>query len=315
MNKASKIYVSGHTGMVGKTIFETLKAQGYTNVIVKDSRDLDLRDQSKVDAFFAQEKPEYVFLAAAKVGGIMANINSPATFLYDNLMISTNIIHAAYKHSVKKLLNLGSSCIYPRESKQPMKEEYMLDGKLEPTNEGYAIAKIAALKQCEYYNKQYNTNFITIIPCNLYGINDHFDPINSHVLSALIRKFHSAKVEKTDFVEMWGTGNVFRELLYVQDAADASIYFMQKYDVEQLKNTFVNVGSGEDISIRDLALLVKDIVGYKGDMHWDTSKPDGMPRKLMDVTRMKKYGFTPKVSLKQGIKNTYDYYLNTLLEK
>ncbi len=309
MNKDSKIYISGHNGMVGKTMLDLLKKEGYTNIITRDSKKLDLKDQKAVEEFFKSKKPEYVFHFAAKVGGIMANIENPATFLYDNLMISSNVIHSSHKFKVKKLINLGSSCIYPRECEQPMKEEYLLTGKLEPTNEGYALAKIIGLKLCETYNIQHKTDFISLMPCNLYGINERFDINHSHVLAALIMKFHKAKTENLPSVTLWGTGKAKREFLYVEDLSKAILHFATNYSSEDLNNEFINIGSGEDISIKDLAELIKKIVGYEGEVEWDSSKPDGMPRKLLDISKMKEYEFTPETSLEKGIKKTYKYYL------
>lgn len=308
----SKIYISGHNGMVGKTMFKLLKDKGFSNIVVKDSSVLDLKNQSAVEKFFFDEKPNYVFHFAARVGGIMANVSDPAGFLYDNLLISSNVIYGAYKANVKKLLNLGSSCVYPRECPQPMKEEYLLSGKLEPTNEGYALSKIAALKLCEFLNTQYGTDFISLMPCNLYGINERFDAVHSHVISGMIMKFHEAKIGKQKKVQLWGTGSARREFLYVEDLARAALYFMDNYSAKDLGNQFVNIGSGEDIRIRDLADLISGIIGFKGEMEWDSSKPDGMPQKLLDVTRMKDFNFNPEISLKEGIRRTYDYYLTSI---
>ena len=291
--------------MVGYAIMRKLKDSGYDNLIFRTSQELDLRTQSDVKKFFSDEKPDYVVLAAAKVGGIMANIESPATFLYDNLMIQNNIINSAYENNVKKLLFLGSSCIYPRLCPQPMKEEYLMDGKVEPTNEGYAIAKIAGMKLCEMYNRQYETAYISVMPCNLYGIGDNFDPVRSHVVPALIRKFHEAKIHYKDEVVVWGTGNARRELLFTDDMAEASLYLLENYEGKE----FFNVGTGIDVSIKELSELIKNIVGYNGKIIYDTSKPDGMPQKLMDVSRLSKAGWKCKTSLKDGLELTYHWYL------
>lgn len=305
MDKNAKIYIAGHKGMVGSAIYEKFKEKGYANFILRRSKELDLRHQADVEDFFAKERPDYVILAAARVGGIMANIESPATFLYDNLMIQNNVIHNAYKTGVKKLLFLGSSCIYPCLSPQPMKEEYLLDGKVEPTNEGYAIAKIAGMKLCQMYNKQYHTNYISVMPCNLYGIGDNFDPIRSHVVPALIRKFHEAKENNADKVVVWGTGNARRELLFTDDVADACLYLFEEYS----GNEFFNVGSGKDVSIAELADIIRTVVGFQGKIVFDTSKPDGMPQKLMDVSKLEKAGWSCKTTLYDGLCLTYQWYL------
>jgi len=305
MDKFAKIYVAGHTGLVGSALLRKLRQEGYENIITRTSKELDLRKQDEVLKFFEQEKPEYVFLAAAKVGGILANNTYPAEFIYDNLMIEANIIHSAYLTGVKKLLFLGSSCIYPKYAPQPIKEEYLLDGKLEPTNEPYAIAKIAGIKMCQAYNRQYGKNFISVMPTNLYGPNDNFDLQNSHVLPALIRKFHEAKVNNSPKVVLWGTGTPKREFLHVDDLADACLYLMRTYNDSEI----INIGVGQDISIKDLANLVKSIVGYTGEIRWDTSKPDGTPRKILDVSKLKALGWEAKISLEEGIKSTYQWYL------
>jgi len=305
MDTQSKIFVAGHNGLVGSAIVRARQERGYTNLLLRSSRELDLRNQAAVDDFFATEKPDYVFLAAAKVGGIHANNTYRAEFLYDNLMIEANIIHSAYRHGVEKLLFLGSSCIYPKLAPQPMKEEHLLTGFLEPTNEPYAIAKIAGLKLCENYCRQYGVNFISAMPTNLYGINDNFDLANSHVLPALVRKFHEAKVNGDPTVTVWGTGTPLREFLYVDDLADALIFLMQNYNEVE----FVNVGTGQEVSIKDLALTIQAVVGYEGDLVFDTSKHDGTPRKLMDVSRLKAAGWTAKTDLKTGIEKTYAWYL------
>lgn len=297
MDKNAKIYVSGHSGMVGQTMMDLLK--DYTNVIVRTSSELDLRDEEVVDKFFAEERPEYVFHFAAKVGGIMANVNDPVGFHQDNLKIGRNVINAAHKYGVKKLLNLGSSCIYPRECDQPMKEEYLGTGPLEPTNEGYAKAKIDTLELCGKYRKQ-GDDFISLMPCNLYGVNEYFDVENSHVVAALIMKMAGA-----EDVELWGTGSARREFMYVGDLVRAALYFMEQPSFEE---DFINVGTGEDVSIKELAELIGEVVGFEGEISWDSSKPDGMPRKLLDVSRMKAYGFSPSTDLKEGVKLTYAYY-------
>lgn len=305
MNKNSIIYVAGHKGMVGSAILRRLQALGFTNFILQTKQQLDLRDQQAVSAFFQQEKPEYVFLAAAKVGGIIANNTYRADFIYDNLQIQSNVIHASYLSNIKKLLFLGSSCIYPKMAPQPIKEEYLLTGALESTNEPYAIAKVAGLKMCEAYRQQYNCNYIAVMPTNLYGINDNYHPENSHVLPALIRRFHEAKMNETNAVVIWGSGSPKREFLFADDLADACIFLMENYDEKEL----INIGTGSDISIRDLALLIKDIVGFKGNIEFDTSKPDGTPRKLLDVSKLHKTGWMHKTSLKEGIKLAYKNFL------
>jgi GDP-L-fucose synthase len=316
MQQNSKIYVAGDTGLVGSAIMRNLKAQGYTNLITRDFSELDLRRQEKVENFFEKEKPEYVFLAAAKVGGIQANNTYKAEFIYDNIMIASNIIHASYKFGVKKLLNLGSSCIYPKLAPQPLKEEYLLTGPLESTNEPYAIAKISAIKLCQYYNEQYKTNFISVMPTNLYGPGDNFDLENSHVLPALIRKFHEAKISSglnppvdSPTVTIWGTGTPYREFLYVDDLAQAIIFLMQNCGRKDV-SPFVNIGTGKDLQIKDLALMIKKIVGYSGNITFDTSKPDGTPKKLLDVSKIHKLGWKHKVSLQEGILRAYDFFIN-----
>lgn len=305
MQKESKIYVAGHRGMVGSAIVRKLKAEGYENIITRSSKELDLRNQLAVSNFFAEEKPEYVFLAAAKVGGIVANNTYRAEFLYDNLQLQNNVIHYSYVNGVKKLMFLGSSCIYPKLAPQPLKEDYLLTGVLEPTNEPYAIAKIAGIKMCESYRAQYGCNFISVMPTNLYGYNDNYHPQNSHVLPALIRKFHEAKVENKAEVEIWGTGSPLREFLFSDDLADACFFLMQNYDEAQ----FINIGVGHDISIKDLALLVKRIVGYEGELTFNTSKPDGTPRKLMDVSKLHSLGWKHKIELAEGIELAYEDFL------
>lgn len=302
MNKDSKIYVAGHRGMVGSAICRKLEAEGYTNIITRTSSELDLTNQLLVAEFFERERPEYVFLAAAKVGGIHANNVYRGEFLYKNLMIQNNVIHNSYEIGVKKLLFLGSSCIYPKFADQPIKEEYLLTGELEPTNEPYAIAKIAGLKMCDAYRDQYGVNFISAMPTNLYGPNDNYDLNNSHVLPALIRKFHEAKVEGKTEVEVWGTGKPMREFLHVDDLADASLYLMKNHD----EPGWVNVGTGEDIAIGDLARLVKDIVGFEGELVFNTDKPDGTPRKLLDVSKIHGLGWKHKIDLPVGIRTVYE---------
>ena len=338
MRADSKIYLAGHNGLVGSAILRRLQDRGYTNIISMASKELDLTRQAEVEAFFENEQPEYVFLAAAKVGGILANSTYKADFIYRNLMIASNVIHAAYKFKAKKLLNLGSSCIYPKFAPQPMKEEHLLTGTLEPTNEPYAIAKIAAIKLCRYYNEQYGTNFISAMPTNLYGLKDNFDLRASHVLPAMLRKFHEAKLHMegaevhvkgegldvsensllsthnsslSTVVELWGTGSPFREFLYVDDLADACVFLMEKYNYSEI-GEFINVGTGSDITIKDLALMIKEIVGFRGEVIWDSTKPDGTPKKLLDISRIKALGWEPKTSLEEGIKKTYKWYLKTV---
>ena len=349
MQKNSKIYIAGHTGLVGSNILKKLKEKGYNSFVLRTSKEVDLRRQLETEKLFEKERPEYVFLAAAKVGGILANNTYKAEFIYDNLTISTDIIHSSYKYGVKKLLNLGSSCIYPKLAPQPMKEEYLLTGYLEPTNEAYAVAKIAAIKLCRYYNEQYKTNYISVMPTNLYGPGDNYNLETAHVLPALIRKFHLAKLLKEknfdeivrdikrnplgfgldvkvnlkdekditrtlkklgitkDYVVMWGSGNVYREFLYVEDLADACIFLMENYDYKDI-GELINIGSGEDITLINVARMVKVIVGFDGEIKHDLTKPDGTPRKLLDVSRLFKLGWRPKVSLEEGIKRSYEYY-------
>ncbi len=311
MDINSKIYIAGHNGMVGAAICRELKAQGYTNLVFRSSKELDLRSQEGVRKFFMEEKPEYVFLAAAKVGGIGANNKYRAEFLYDNLAIQNNVIHQAYAHGVEKLLFLGSSCIYPKFASQPIKEEYLLQGALEPTNEPYAIAKIAGLKMCEAYWDQYGSEFISVMPTNLYGPGDHYDLNNSHVLPALIRKFHEAKVERLIQVEVWGTGTPLREFLYVDDLASACVFLMKNYREKE----FLNIGSGEEVSIGDLAALIQQVVGYSGELYFNTEKPDGTPRKLLDSSHIKSLGWSPKTSLEQGVINAYEDFKSRIESK
>lgn len=306
MEKQAKIYVAGHRGMVGSAIYRKLKELGYENLIVRTSKELDLRDQQAVKEFFEAEKPDYVFLAAAKVGGIMANNTYRADFIYENLAIQNNVIHFAHENDVKKLMFLGSSCIYPKMAEQPLNENALLTGTLEPTNEPYAIAKIAGIKMVESYRLQYNDDFISAMPTNLYGINDNYHPENSHVLPALIRKFHEAKVNNSPSVSIWGSGTPLREFMFADDLADAVVFLMEKYSDLQ----FVNIGVGEDISIKDLALLIKDVVGYEGELEFDSSKPDGTPRKLMDVSKLHGLGWKAKTDLREGIQAAYRDYLD-----
>ena len=325
MNKSSKIYIAGYRGLVGSAIYSRLKSQGFSNLVVRTSKELNLIRQDEVEAFFKKERPEYVFLAAAKVGGILANNIYPADFIYSNLMIQNNVIHSSYTNNVKKLLFLGSSCIYPKLAPQPMKEEYLLTGELEPTNEPYALAKIAGLKMCQSYNRQYGTNYISVMPTNLYGPNDNFDLETSHVLPALIRKFHEAKVRMTNLSEaeglrseaisstlhpppssvtIWGTGTPRREFLYIDDLSDVCIFLMENYDGTEI----VNIGVGEDISISEVAALIQEVVGYEGEVVYDSSKPDGTPRKLLDVSRLNSLGWKAKTGLREGITRTYDWF-------
>lgn len=302
MELHSKIYIAGHRGMVGSAIHRNLQKKGYTNFVTLTSAELDLRNQKAVDDFFEKEKPDYVFLAAAKVGGIQANNVYRADFIYENLMIQNNVVHAAYKNKVKKLMFLGSSCIYPKLAPQPLKEEYLLSGYLEDTNEPYAIAKIAGIKLCESYKRQYGCDFISVMPTNLYGPNDNYNLNNSHVLPALIRKFHDAKEKKEPSVEMWGTGTPMREFLHADDMADACVFLMKNYSGDK----FVNIGTGVDLTIKDLALLIKKIVGYEGEIKHDLTKPDGTPRKLMDVSFLHSLGWKHKIELEDGIKAVYE---------
>ncbi len=312
MEKEKCIYVAGHNGMVGAAIVRKLKADGFENLVLRSSKELDLRNQAAVNDFFAAEKPDYVFLAAAKVGGIVANNTYRADFLYDNLLIEANIIHAAYLYKVEKLLFLGSSCIYPKLAPQPLKEEYLLTGLLEPTNEPYAIAKITGIKLCEAYRDQYGCNFIAAMPTNLYGQGDNYHLKNSHVIPALLRKFQEAKERRSSFVEIWGTGSPLREFMYVDDLADACVFLMQHYD----EKLFINIGTGEEISIKELALLVKEITGFEGEIRFDTSKPDGTPRKLMSSTRLHQLGWKHRIGLREGLTTAYQCLLTeTVREK
>lgn len=311
MNKESKIYIAGHRGMVGAAIQRHLEQKGYKNIVSRTSKELDLRDQQSVTELFAREQPTHVFLAAAKVGGILANNTYRADFLYDNLLIESNIIHAAYQYKVEKLLFLGSSCIYPKLAEQPLKEEFLLTGLLEPTNEPYAIAKIAGIKLCEAYRDQYGCNFIAAMPTNLYGQGDNYHLQNSHVIPAMIRKFHEAKVSNSPYVDIWGTGTPLREFMYVDDLADACFFLMQHYNDKM----FVNVGTGEEVSIAKLAKTVQSVVGFNGDIRFDTTKPDGTPRKLMDNSKLDGLGWHHKTSLVEGLGKAYDFFLNEMKER
>jgi len=309
MNKNSKIFIAGHRGMVGSAILRKLISEGYTNIVTKSKKELDLTNQFQVNHFFHFERPEYVFLAAAKVGGIKANSDFKADFIYQNLVIQTNVINASYQTGVKKLMFLGSSCIYPKMAPQPLKEEYLLSGYLESSNDAYAVAKIAGIKMCQSFNQQYGTNFISVMPTNLYGPGDNYNLQNSHVLPALIRKFHEAKINGESEVVIWGTGSPMREFLYVEDLADAIFYLMMNYNDSEI----VNIGTGQDISIRDLAYLVKDVIGFSGQIVYDFSKPDGTPRKLLDVSKIHDLGWSDKTNLKEGIELTYKHFLNESL--
>ncbi len=308
-NIDSRIYVAGHTGLVGSAIVRKLREEGYHHIITRTSQECDLTNQTSTNRLFEQEKPEFVFLAAAKVGGIQANHTYPADFIYINLAIETNVIKAAHDHKVKKLLFLGSSCIYPKECPQPIKEEYLLTGPLEPTNEAYAIAKITGLKMCQFFRKQYGDNFISAMPTNLYGPNDNYDLETSHVLPALIRKFHEAKISNAPHVELWGTGTPKREFLFVDDLADALIFLMKNYEDDE----HINVGTGEDVSILELAEMIKEIVGFRGEITFDRSKPDGTMRKLLDVSKLNQLGWKYRIGMKEGIKRSYDHYVRTHL--
>ena len=307
MEKNAKIYVAGHRGMVGSAIVRELEKKGYTNIITRTSKELDLRRQDQVEAFFQAEQPEYVFLAAAKVGGIMANSKHPADFMYDNMILEMNVIHSAYENQVKKLMFLGSSCIYPRLAPQPMPESCLLTSALEQTNEAYALAKISGLKYCEYLNKQYGTDYISVMPTNLYGPNDNYHPEHSHVLPALIRRFHEAKENKLKEVVIWGTGTPLREFLYVDDLAEACVYLMNTYSGDET----VNLGTGKEVTIKELAETVKEVVGYEGNLSFDTTKPDGTPRKLLDVSKLETLGWKYHTELKDGIKLAYEDFLHS----
>lgn len=311
MNKTDKIYVAGHRGMVGSAIVRKLESEGFTNIVTRTSKELDLKEQQAVRDFFASEKPEHVVLAAAKVGGIHANNVYRAQFLYENLMIQNNVIHSAHENGVQKLLFLGSSCIYPKMAPQPLKEESLLTGLLEQTNEPYAIAKIAGIKMVESYRRQYGSNYISAMPTNLYGPNDNYDLNNSHVLPALIRKFHTAKINNAASVEVWGTGSPMREFLHVDDLADACYFLLQNYNEEM----FVNIGTGEDLTIKALAELIKEIVGFEGELKWNTEKPDGTPRKLMDVSRLHNMGWKHRIGLREGISSVYAEFAKSEVAK
>ena len=306
LNKDSKIYVAGHRGMVGSAIVRKLNSEGYNNIIIRTSKELNLKRQSDVENFFAEENPEYVFLAAAKVGGIVANNTYPADFLYDNIIIEMNVIKSAFDNKVKKLVFLGSSCIYPRMAPQPIREDSLLTGALEPTNEAYALAKISGLKFCEYLNRQYGTDYISVMPTNLYGPNDNYHSENSHVIPGLIRRFHEAKISGTKEVIVWGTGKALREFLYVDDLADACVYLMNTYS----DNETVNIGTGKEISIAQLAEVIKNVIGYEGTITFDTKKPDGTPRKLLDLSKLNKLGWNYKTEIEEGLKKSYDYFLS-----
>jgi len=307
----AKIYIAGHRGLVGSALLKKLQEAGFSNLLVRTRKELDLRRQADVEDFFQKEKPEYVFLAAAKVGGIMANIEAPAAFFYDNMLIQSNVMHAAYKSGVKKLLFVSSSCAYPRKSLQPMKEEFLLDGKPEPTNETYALAKICGMKMAEAYHKQYGCAFFSLIFPNIYGAGDNFDLSSSHVISALIRKMYEAKNYGLVEVEIWGTGNARREFLYVDDVADACLYFLNKLDGGEM----LNVGMGNDISIKELAELIKIVIGYDGNLIFNTDKPDGMPKKLLEVSKMREKDWSPKVSLEVGLQETFNWFTNNWIEE
>lgn len=309
MKKDSKIFIAGRGGQVGSAIERKFRSEGYENIIGLRSRELDMREQALVRDYFEKERPEYVILAAAKVGGIMANIQAPAEFLYDNLAIQNNIIECSRVYGVKKLLFLASSCIYPRLAPQPMKEECLMDGKVEPTNEGYAIAKIAGLKLCQFYNTQYGTDYISVMPCNIYGYGDNFSPTRSHVVAALLRKVHEAKINKAKSIPMWGTGVARRELMFVDDLADACFFMFNTYS----GNEFFNVGTGSDVSIKELVELIMDVVDYHAELEFDPSKPDGMPQKLMDVSKLAQAGWVAKTSIREGLEKTYKYFLDVVL--
>jgi len=310
LEKGSRIYVAGHTGMVGSALVRGLQQQGYRNILTRTHAELDLTDQAATRQFFAEQQPEYVFLAAAKVGGIYANSTYPADFIMENMLIQCNVIQSAYENHVKKLMLLGSSCIYPKLCPQPIKEEYLLTGELEPTNQAYALAKISGIEMCRSYNLQYGTHYISVMPASLYGVNDRFDINNSHVIPSMIIKLHKAKEEKRPFVELWGTGTPLREFLYVDDMAEACIFLMNHYE----GNNFINIGSGEEISIRHLAETVKKVVGFQGDLIFDSTKPDGTPRRVLDNTKILATGWRPKVAIEDGIRKEYEYYCNHILK-
>ncbi|WP_391120352.1 GDP-L-fucose synthase [Psychrobacillus sp. L3] len=311
MDKNSKVYIAGHRGLVGSAIVRNLKSKGYEQLILRTSKELDLRNQNAVQQFFEKERPDYVFLAAAKVGGILANATYPAQFLYENLMIQSNVIEAAKQNKVKKLIFLGSTCIYPKLAPQPLKEEYLLTGELEPTNEAYAIAKIAGIKMCNAYNKQYGTEFISVMPTNLYGPYDNFDLETSHVLPALMRKIHKAKVNQDESFVVWGSGSPLREFLHVDDMADACVYLMENCNAEQI-DEFVNIGTGKELSIFELAQTLCKVIGFEGKLEFDATKPDGTPRKLTDVTKLHQLGWHHKIELQRGVQDTYKWYLENV---
>ena len=317
MNLNDKIYIAGHRGLVGSAVLRNLESKGFNNLLTKSHKDLDLTNQTKVKNFFEKEKPDYVILAAAKVGGIYANNTYPADFIYQNTMIETNIIHSAYENKVKRLLFLGSTCIYPKEIEQPMREDALLSNKLEPTNEPYALSKILGIKLCESYNRQHGTDFRSVMPTNLYGINDNFDPENSHVIPGLMQRFHNAKINNDNEVMVWGTGNAMREFLFVDDMAEASLFVLgidkEIYDENTLPMiSHINVGSGKDITIKELAEIMKEVVGFEGKISFDNTKPDGSPRKLIDVSRLSKMGWKNSTSLREGLEHTYNWYKNNL---
>lgn len=311
MKQDEKIYVAGHTGMAGSAILRNLKDRGFCNIVCKTHAQLDLTDQRAVDDFLEQERPEYLFLAAARVGGIAANIEAPAEFLLDNLLIQCNVIRSAFRYGVKKLLFLGSSCIYPKQASQPIKEEYLLTGLMEPTNEGYAIAKVAGLKLCEYFRRQHGADFVSVMPCNLYGYHDNFDGKSSHIVPALMRKFHEAKVHEQESVTIWGTGSAYRELLFADDMADACVYVMEHYSGVQ----FLNMGYGKDQTVLEIANMIKEIVGYTGKIVTDPSKPEGMHRKLMDSSRLYGLGWRPRTTLQEGLRLTYEWFLSNVWDQ
>ena len=308
MNKQDRIYIAGHRGLVGSAIMRRLQVEGYGNLVTRTSKELDLREQQAVRDFFAVEKPDYVILAAARVGGILANDTYPADFIYDNLMMEANVIHASYENDVKKLLALGSTCIYPKMAAQPLKEEYLLGGPLEPTNEWYAVAKIAGIKLCQAFQRQYGCRFIAAMPTNLYGPGDNFDLETSHVLPAMIRKFHEAKLNQSRSVTLWGTGKALREFLYVDDLADACVFLLREYDDPDI----VNIGVGKDLTVADLAEIVRDVVGFEGEIVYDASKPDGTPRKLVDTSKINGLGWQAKTALRDGIEDTYRWFLDNV---
>ena len=314
MDTSAKILVTGGSGMVGRSLLARLRDEGYTQVTAPSSRQLDLRDQRAVEHYFSERPVDCVFHLAGRIGGIGASVTYPVEFLYENLMIGAGVIHAARVAGVRKLLYLGSSCVYPRDCPQPMSEDNIMTGAFEPTNEGYAIAKIAGMKLCEYSNRQYGTDFISLMPCNLYGPGDHFEPDRSHVVSALIYKFHRAKSERLPLVEVWGTGTTRRELLFVDDLSDAMLHFMRRVDARDI-GTFINIGLGEEIAIRDLAFAIKDMIGYRGEVVFDANKPDGMRRKLMDVSRAARLGWSAKVDIPTGLRRTYEWYLSNVAER